>query len=285
DIRQNPGRGRGPGPRACRPGAGLPRARRHGRGALRGRGHDRCRGPHLRRPHEPHAGPAGGGRERHRRGRHHRGDPRGQGRARRLHPAHGQSRHPGGERRPLCEPRLRPAPRLRADHERRRDPDDRRREKGPAGQGFRRVRRLSQGQCGQDELRHRRGRRHVPPHLPFSQLPPRRKPAARAVPRLRPGAQRADRRANRLCLRPDGRHRAADPGQRGQGPRGRRAEPRSGDSRHAYRGRAGPAAIPGDGLERVVRPERRPQGGHRQGECGGARGAEGRGREETPARS
>ncbi len=60
-------------------------------------------------------------------------------------------------------------------------------QEGSAGQGFQGIRDISEGQCRQNELRHRRRRRDFASHLPVPRFIARRTADACAVPRLRTG--------------------------------------------------------------------------------------------------
>ena len=161
-------------------------ADRHG-GAVRRRRHVRRHGPHHRGAHERAPGPAGRGREHHRRGRHHRRDPRHQRRARRLHDPARLDRHARLQPDDLQEAPLRRRQRFHAGHAVLRAADGARSAQGPSRQHHSGVRRASEGERRQDAIRLGRRRLDHASRLRAAQLDDRRRGHARSLSRLGAG--------------------------------------------------------------------------------------------------
>ena len=173
--------------RRRRLGPELPDPSDDARDPVRGRRPDRRARARDGRGDEQEPRPAGRGRERRRRRRRHRLAARRPRRARRLHlpPRHG--RHPRPEPDPVQEAALQRRDRLPAGRPHRRGAADPHHPQGLPGELVRGVRRLFEGEPGQDDLR--LGRRRLgdasrlrPPRLGDGHEDP-----ARALPRHRPG--------------------------------------------------------------------------------------------------
>ena len=187
--------------------------------AVPGRRHRRRDAARLCRLAVAQMGPAGRGREPHRRGRQYRRRSGRQVRARRLHAALGAAAAAGDQPQPLSEARLRPD-RVRADHHHGAGAECAGRQPEGAVQERRRADRLREGQSRQGHLRHARQRHDLAPDLRDVPDDGEGASPARALSRLGAGAQRSGRRQRRHHVRQSRRLARAGEGRQAQAARG-----------------------------------------------------------------